>query len=167
MPFAFAKMSEKEKMADCSKFDGNSPAVQTHLSILQGIIGRMNSNSVTCKTSCLVSIAAAMVALAVSDKLTWTPIAIIPTILFLILDIYYLTQERSFRHSYNAFVDKLHKDGEVNLLDLYKVVPGPKEFVASLSSFAIWPFYGTLSALILIGWIIGWVITLLTTILGA
>ena len=137
-------------MADCSKFDGNSPAVQTHLSILQGIIGRMNSNSVTCKTSCLVSIAAAMVALAVSDKLTWTPIAIIPTILFLILDIYYLAQERSFRHSYNTFVDKLHKDGEIDLLDLYKIVPGRKEFLASLYSFAIWPFYSTLLALILI-----------------
>ena len=154
-------------MADYSKFGGDSSAVQTHLSILQGIIGRMNSNSVTCKTSCLVSIAAAMVALAVSDKLTWTPIAIIPTILFLILDIYYLALERSFRQSYEDFVDKLHKHGKVDLLDLYKVDPGRKKLLASLSSPAIWPFYGTLSVLILIGWIIGWVITLLTTILGA
>ena len=137
-------------MADCPKFGGDSSAVQTHLSILQGIIGRMTANSASSKTSCLVSVAAAIVALAVSDKLSWIPIAIIPTILFLILDIYYLAQERSFRHSYNDFVDKLHKHGKVDLLDLYKVAPGRKELVVSLSSFAIWPFYGTLFVLILV-----------------
>ena len=144
-------------MANCSKFDGNSPAVQTHLSILQEIIGRMTANSTASKTSCLVSVVAAIVTLAVSDKLSWIPIAIIPTTLFMILDINYLALERGFRHSYNDFVDKLHEQGKVDLLDLYKIVPHRKELVASLSSFSIWLFYGTLFVLIFIIWII-WII---------
>lgn len=142
-------------MADCSKFDGNSPAVQTHLSTLQGTIGRMATNSASIKTSCLVSVVAAMASLAISNKPSLILIAILPTILFLFLDIKYLALERGFRYSYNEFVDKLHKDGEVDLLDLYNVVPrrSRKDLLASLFSFSIWPFYGTLLVLIFIIWV--------------
>ncbi len=142
-------------MSNHSKFDGNSPAVQTHLSTLQGTIGRMATNSAAIKTSCLVSVVAAIASLAISNKPSLILIAIIPTVLFLFLDIKYLALERGFRHSYNDFVDKLHKHGKVELLDLYKVVPrrSCKELLASLFSFSIWPFYGALLVLIFIIWV--------------
>ena len=61
--------------------------------------------------------------------------------------------ERSFRASYDAFVEKLHTADEDISSDLYVVSQGSRhEFWRSLSSFAIWPFYLTLAGLILLVW---------------
>ena len=79
-------------------------------------------------------------------------IAVIPTLLFLILDTYYLALERRFRASYNSFIKKLHS-GELASSDLYAVNPEGSalcEFAASFLSFSVWPLYLTLAAMILL-----------------
>jgi len=72
------------------------------------------------------------------------------TILFLVLDTYYLALERCFRDSYNEFIDKLHS-GSVVPEDLYAITPRGsllKSFRHSLRSFSIWPFYTMLGIMI-------------------
>ncbi len=111
-------------MADVAvaKYPEDSPAVQAHLSITQAVIQRMASNSASCKAWCITLVSAILVIVADKGKPNYALIAGIPTILFLILDAYYLALERCFRDSYNSFIDKLH-GGRVATSDLYAVTP--------------------------------------------
>ena len=138
------------EQAQTEKYCAESDAVRAHLSILQAIIQRMAGNSASCKTQCIVTLGAAVLVLVTRTETTnYVPLAVVPAVLFLFLDTYYLTLECAFRGSYDAFVGKLHK-GEVALSDLYVVHQGriAQQFARSLLSFAIWPFYGTLVILI-------------------
>ncbi|MBV34394.1 MAG: hypothetical protein CMP47_02890 [Rickettsiales bacterium] len=128
-----------------------SPSVQTHLGILQDVIQRMAHNSSMCKAWCITIVSALLVVLADKDITNQLYIAFIPTLLFLVLDSYYLALEKGFRSSYNNFVSKLHKD-EVNSKDLYTVNPKGNIIggtLISMTSFSILPFYLTLAVLII------------------
>ena len=136
-------------------FTEDSSAVQAHLSIMQGVIQRMAESSRSCKTWCITIASAVLILVTRIEKPDYALVALIPTVLFLFLDTYYLALERSFRASYTTFVQKLHK-GELTLSDLYIVAPTgsiPGRFVSSLSSFAIWPFYLTLVLMIGFAWL--------------
>lgn len=139
-------------MAAENEFRENSQAVQAHLNITQSVIQRMAANSGSCKAWCITLVSAILVIVADKGKPQYTLIAIIPTVLFLILDTYYLSLEKMFRKSYNLFIEKLHS-GKVVACDLYAVSPsGPmaKTYISSLRSFSIWPFYATLLGMILL-----------------
>jgi hypothetical protein len=128
----------------------SSPSVQAHLGILQGVIQRMSANSSSCKTWCITVVSAVLV--IVTDKNTPNAafIALIPTLLFLALDVYYLALEKGFRASYGCFVKKVHA-GSARAEDLYEVAPMGSHFrsrLEALGSFSIWGFYGTLFILI-------------------
>lgn len=130
-----------------SNIDAESSAVQTHLSILQGIIQRMAENSRSCKIWCITIVSAILVLVSRTGQPDYTLAALLPTVLFLILDTYYLALERAFRGSYDGFVRRLHS-GDLALADLYVVAPTgpvPRHFGASLLSFSIWPFYSALT----------------------
>ena len=92
----------------------------------------------------------------------YTLLSLIPTVLFLGLDIYYLTLERTFRNSYNAFVSKLHQN-QIILKDLYVIGPYNEavrmHWVLQLKSKAIWPFYGALIITIILVWKFEWIKT--------
>ena len=140
-----------------SSLDHDSPAVQKHIEITQDVITRMAENSRSCKVWCVTLVSAVLVLVARTEKPEYALIALIPALLFLILDTYYLALERAFRASYNAFVRKLGGDG-LTPVDLYRVAPsGPVSghFMASLKSFSIWPFYPTLLGMIILVW---WII---------
>lgn len=128
----------------------DSPAVQSHLSIAQSVIQRMATNSASCKAWCITLVSAILVIVADKGKPSYALIASVPTLLFLVLDAYYLALERCFRASYNGFIEKLHA-GRVGAADLYAVTPTGSlvgAFFGSLSSFSIWPFYSTLGVMI-------------------
>lgn len=127
-----------------------SPSVQTHLGILQSVIQRMAGNSTSCKTWCITIVSAILVIVADKGKPNFAFIALIPTLLFLALDAYYLALEKAFRASYNDFVRKLHS-GKACVEDLYAVAPKGNESkhqIEALKSFSIWGFYVTLLILI-------------------
>lgn len=131
-------------------YSEDSAAVQAHLSIAQSVIQRMASNSASCKAWCITLVAAILVIVADKGKPSYGLIALIPTVLFLVLDAYYLALERCFRASYNEFIDKVH-GGRIVAADLYAITPKgglPAAVVRSLGSFAIWPFYVTLGVMI-------------------
>lgn len=111
---------------------------------MQGIIQRMAENSRSCKTWCITIVSAVLILVARIEEPDYTMTALVPTILFLFLDTYYLALERGFRASYDAFVEKLHTADEDISSDLYVVeTTGSRlsHFLSSLLSFSIWPFY--------------------------
>ncbi len=137
-------------MSERDKLDTDSPAVQAHLSIIQSVIQRMASNSASCKAWCITLVSAILVIVADKGKPSYAFLALIPTLLFLVLDSYYLALERGFRESYNSFIGKLH-EGRVRAEDVYYITPqGPllRKLAGALLSFSIWPFYVTLIVMI-------------------
>lgn len=132
------------------EYDEDSAAVQAHLEILQSVIQRMSSNSSSSKAWCIALVSAVLVIVADKGKPEYAWFAVIPTLLFLMLDAYYLSLEKGFRNSYNGFIDKLH-DRQIQQGDLYAVVPSgptPKRFLKAFGSFSVWPMYSALLAMI-------------------
>ena len=106
-----------------STLNADSPSVQSYLAILQGVISRMATNSASCKTWCITIVSAILVVVADKAKPDYALISLIPIILFLLLDSYYLGLERAFRDLYNSFIKKLHEDAAV-VEDTFIVSPG-------------------------------------------
>ena len=141
-------------MAQDSTLDHDSLAVQKHLEIMQGVITRMSANSRSCKVWCVTLVSAVLVLVARTEQPDYALVALIPAVLFLILDTYYLALEKGFRNSYEGFVGKIHL-GELTSPDLYTIAPcgsNLERVTASLRSFSIWPFYLTIVVMILLAW---------------
>ena len=134
-----------------------SSAVQTHLTIMQGVTNRMAENSRSCKVWCVTLVAATLVLVARTGEPQHALIALVPTLLFLFLDSYYLALERSFIKSQNAFVAKLHRS-ELESADIYRVIPSgmglPLVVRCMLGSVSIWPFYLLVAVTVLLTWLL-------------
>lgn len=129
-----------------------SQSVQAHLNILQGVIQRMATNSTSCKAWAITVVSAVLVIVADKGKPEFAWIALLPTVLFAGLDIYYLAMEKAFRKSYRDFVAKLHGD-EIAAEDLYEVNPAGnmhRHQLAAAGSYSEWGFYLPLLALIIV-----------------
>lgn len=127
-----------------------SASIQTHLSMIQGVIQRMSSNSSGCKAWCITLVSAILVIVADKGKPEYVWIAIIPSFLFAALDVYYLALEKGFRNSYDLFIGKLHR-GILTEQDLYSInTTGNMTILQwkAMKSFAVWGFYVSLIALI-------------------
>lgn len=141
-------------MTESRSYDAESSAVQTHLKIMQGIIERMAENSRACKVWCVTLVSASLILVARTEKPDYILVALVPIILFLVLDTYYLTLERAFRGSYDTFVEELRNDN-ISSSDLYIVKPTdtvPKVFIYSLRSVSIYIFYPISIISVLIIW---------------
>ena len=140
-------------MQDQQTYDANSDAVRTHLNIMQGVIQRMAENSRSCKVWGVTLVSAVLVLSARTENANHTLIALIPTLLFWVLDAYYLGLERGFRSSYSTFVERIHR-AEVSLIDLYPVgTTGSTvgHFLwALVLSFAVAPFYVVVLATVIV-----------------
>ena len=135
----------------------DSPAVRTHVEMMQGVINRMAENSRSCKVWCVILVAAVLVLVAGTGEPQHALIALAPTALFFVLDAYYLALERAFRRSYNAFVGKVHS-GQVSTSDLYTVAPSGAipggTLWAMFKSVAVPPFYLGVAATIVLAWLL-------------
>ena len=149
-------------MVENQPLNENSPAVQSHLTMMQGVINRMAENSRSCKVWCVTLVAATLVLVARTGEPQHALIALVPTLLFLFLDSYYLALERAFIRSQNAFVVKLHEDN-LKLADLYRVIPTGMGWRlvgrclvgrCLLGSVSIWPFYLLVTVTILLTWLL-------------
>ncbi len=134
----------------------DKPCLHVYLQILQGSINRLGSNSLNCKTWCM-TIVLACIALALDKgKINALLLAPGPVILFAILDAYYLSLEKDFRNLYNKTIEKLNCD-DLQETDVFviqingKVAGRVKSLFCGLKSFAVWPYYATLLALIFWG----------------
>ena len=139
-------------MTQKGPFDVTESSVQAHLGILQRIIQRMSANSASCKTWCITLVSAVLLVASGKGKPEYGWIAIIPSVLFLSLNCFYLAHERDFRDSYKRFVCKLHRE-QLELKDLYLICTSngiARRSFFALWSFSIWPFYGMLIGMIFI-----------------
>ena len=131
--------------------DRDSPSVQAYLTMLQNVITRMAGNSASCKTWC-VTLVAAIAALGVNaEEHRLVLLALLPILIFFLLDGYYLGLERDFRDKYNTFVDRIHQE-EASENELFQLKP-PKGWwrrlgitARAVGSASILPFYGILGA---------------------
>ena len=143
-------------MTEPSQLNHESSAVQKHLEIMQGAITRMAENSRYCKIWCVTLVAATLVLVARTGEPRHALIALVPTLLFLVLDAYYLALERAFRDSYNGFVSRLHQ-GQLSPRDIYAVRPvgiGLALVGRCLGSVSIWLFYPLVAATIALAWLL-------------
>ena len=142
-------------MVGSQPLNHESSAVQAHLEIVQGIIQRMAENSRSCKVWCVTIVSAVLVLVARTGKADHALIALAPTVLFLVLDAYYLSLEGAFRKSYDAFIGKVH-DGQASTSDLYVIAPSGSIagglFVAMFRSFSLLPFYLVVLVTVLLAW---------------
>jgi hypothetical protein len=144
-------------MSDSGWINENSPAVQAHLTIEQNVIQRMAGNSTSCKAWCITLVSAILVVVADKGNSNLALLTILPTVLFFVLDAYYLALEKMFRRSYKDFLRKLH-DKKVTSEDLFEITPTGALYLTMyrcMFSFSVLPFYGTL---LLTTFIVRWVI---------
>jgi len=133
--------------------NAESSAVHSHLSMLQSIISRMAANSASCKTWCITIVSAILVLVSDKSDSELVYLSLIPILLFLFLDSYYLALERLFRNSYNDFIEKLHTN-QAQIEDTFIIAPTGKNggivlaIFKAIFSFSILPFYFILIILV-------------------
>lgn len=130
-------------------FDESSPAVQSHLGILQGAISRMAASSAGVKALGITLVAALITLVGDGGNPRLLFLALVPTLFLMLLDAYYLALEQGFRRAYRSFVARLH-NGQLVPGDLYQVAAPEvrRAFPHALLSFAVWPFYLMMAAMI-------------------
>ncbi len=119
------------------------------------VINRTASNSRSCKVWCITIVSATLVLVSRTETSSHALLALAPTVLFLILDTYYLALEHGFRRSYDSFVDRLHT-GNLYSNSLYSVTQCGSIYrrsTASLLSFSIWLFYVFVAATVVLAWL--------------
>lgn len=119
-----------------------SDDVRQHLSFIQGVITRMNSNSFSMK-SWMVAIVSALCAVYASNvdsgsAYIYFIIAIIADILFCFLDAYYLKMEKEYRNLYKRvlkhqddtdFNMQIDKDDKEIKVCLWKAIKSPSVWI--------------------------------------
>ena len=131
----------------------DSTSIPNHLTILQGIISRMAANSAMCKAWCVTLVSAILVIIADKGKTEFALLAILPCIMFALLDAFYLGLERGFRDNYKAFVKKAYKNDTIPVDDYADIKPiGSKKSLTwrAFWSFSVLGMYGFLIVLILV-----------------
>lgn len=122
-----------------------------HLEFIQDAITRMNANSFQMKSWMLVIVTALLGSYANTKNHNFVLLAILPTLIFWVLDTYYLQQERKFRGIYNDVAGISEKPSEIKLfampINLY--TDEKYSFINVLLSVTILPLY-TLMLIILV-----------------
>lgn len=126
--------------------------IVAHIQHLQTIAARMHESSRSAKNFNLVIVGAILTFGASTYKPNIILVALIPTLLFALLDAYYLRLEREIVDAQNQFLDASNDEKTATFLKLnldstlgHKI----KSLFGSLASFSIWPYY--LGMLISIG----------------
>jgi len=121
-----------------------------HLEFIQAIITRMNTNSFQLKGWSIAIVSALFAVYASSKNELFILISIVPTVVFWLLDTYYLMQERKFRGLYRDVSGVSNSPKKLKLFemrpDLY--VKGEYGFFNVLKSGTIVSLYLPLSVLI-------------------
>jgi hypothetical protein len=123
-------------------FPADNAAVIAHLNYLQAIITRLAGNSAQCKSWCLAIVSAlfGFAGALKNDKIV--ACAIIPIVIFCLVDAAYLGREKSYRELYNFIVSNIRAGtyARANWFDLTPPAGGAHYFKA-LCSWSIWPIY--------------------------
>lgn len=122
-----------------------------HLEFIQGVINRMNSNSFQIKGWMITIVAALLALYASSSNVAYIFVGIVPTILFWLLDSYYLQQERKFRGVYD---DVLKDSIPLFNMPIHNYSQGEYSFCCTFWSKTLMWLYGSVCACLLVGGLI-------------
>jgi hypothetical protein len=115
----------------------DSTKVVEHLKIIQPIITRMSSAMLSIKAFSLTTFSF-LVGLAIKDKVLEIFFIVFPLILiFLVLDIFYLWQEKLYQGLYDDTRTSDKTDFNMDTKKYKKTI----KYFACIKSIAIWPFY--------------------------
>lgn len=124
-----------------------------HLDYIQNVVDRMARNSFMLK-GWAVTLVSAIFAFAtaqeVVNKVVFIAIAMVPVVMFWIMDGYFLWQERMFRGLYDE-VRQIDKEASINYgMNPYKYRGGENTWWNSIISITLRIFYGILLVIVLI-----------------
>lgn len=127
-------------------------AKMKHLEFIQGVITRMNSNSFSMKGWMITIVSALLTVFAASQEMNelFLFVAIIPTLLFWLMDSYYLKTEKQYRLLFDDVKTEKKDDFDMNA-NLYEIA-----FIRVLFSKTEWPLYLTIIVLLTIGCVLGY-----------
>ena len=123
----------------------DNAAAIAHLNHIQAIIARLAGNSLQCKTWCLAIVGALLGLAGASKNPTVALIAIIPVVIFSLIDAAYLGREKAFRglHGKMAALIQRGEYSRSNCFDL--TIPSTdRHYRAGLRSWSVWPIYSGL-----------------------
>lgn len=125
----------------------------THLQFIQNVIDRMNRNSFQLKELSMTIVSALLALYASSNNCRYVLVAIIPTIIFALLDAYYLLQERKFRCLYNDIISNAGQIIPLAMpINLY--CDGVRSYLKVVVSKTVLWFYLPIVIILLIGGIV-------------
>lgn len=124
-----------------------SEDVRQHLSFIQGVITRMNSNSFSMK-SWMVAIVSALAAVYASDSFNlcgymYFVVGIPVVLIFCGLDAYYLKMEKQYRDLYNEVRADPDKDTDFNMnangfrITMWQAFKSPSVWILYVSVFVL------------------------------
>lgn len=123
--------------------DPNSEAALKTIDIQQTLIARLAAASATSKNWCVTVVSAVAIVAVDKDKWQFALVAVIPTLLFAAIDIYYLSLERAARNAHESFANQL-RAGTAAAEQLFDVgtthVSISDAFAAAVSK-SVWLFY--------------------------
>ena len=129
-----------------------------HLEFIQATITRMNQNSFQIKGWMITIVSALLALYANSKNVMYIFIAVVPVIVFWMLDAYYLQQERKFRGIYNDVAGISSEDSNIVIKDfempIQKYQCGKYCYFNVLISKTILPLYG----FIVIGLVVAYIL---------
>lgn len=119
--------------------------VQGYISQLDSIINRMGNNSANAKNWLMTLLAAAIAIQWSQDQLKNVLWLLVPTILFMLTDMYYLGMERHFKDLQKEFIDNVRQGKDIKD-SVYNITKTTKceqvcNTIRSIDSLSIWPFY--------------------------
>lgn len=133
------------------------PAVIAHINLLQGVINRLANNSASCKTWCLTLVGALVSLAGATHVPAIITFALVPIIIFGLLDSMYLAQERAYRKLYGRIVGKI-RDRSYSLSDAFdaRAPLNIGSVLRAVGSWSIYPVYLGLIAVFLLAYFKGW-----------
>ena len=129
-----------------------------HFEFIQATITRMNQNSFQIKGWMITIVSALLALYANSKNVMYIFIAIVPVIVFWMLDAYYLQQERKFRGIYNDVAGISPEDRNIVIRDfempIQKYQCGQYCYFNVLISKTILPLYGFIAIGLVVAYIL-------------
>jgi hypothetical protein len=139
----------------------DNPAVTTHINMLQGIINRLANNSGACKTWCVALVGALLSLAGATHVPAIVTFALVPVVIFGLLDGMYLAHERAYRALYDYQVTAI-RTGKYTLSNAYeaRAPVGFCDFLSALTSWSVYPMYLGLIVVYLTAEYRGWLAVL-------
>jgi len=128
---------------DASAFHpADNPAAIAHLNMMQAVITRLAGNSAQCKTWCLAIVSALLSFAGALKSDAILASAIIPIVVFGVIDAAYLSQDRAYRKLFNDVVAAI-RSGNYSISGAYNLTASwsPRHILSALKSWSVWPLY--------------------------